>query len=350
MSHPLPQVIKRFFSHYLPTERGLSPNTVLSYRDTFRQLLCYVADNLNKSVDDLSVEEIDESCVLDFLDHVERERGCCPETRNSRLKAIRCLFIFISRQEPDLLVECHQIRSISQKRTAHKPFAYLEEKEMHSVLGAISSASRTGIRDRALFLLLYNTGARVSEIVALKPNDLQLEDSPQVTLMGKGRKERSCPLWPETVSALKAYLNQRKPKEPAIQQLFLNANNRPITRFGIRYVTRKYGSLVKALRQTNKVLNPHCVRHSTAMHLLRAGNDLSMVSYWLGHADLNTTHAYVEIDMEMKRQILDKTDAPQLEEAPRWQKPDLLNWLTALGRNPELCAVAPRKKGKRNEE
>ncbi|MHC4193807.1 MAG: tyrosine-type recombinase/integrase [Planctomycetota bacterium] len=168
MSHPLPQIIKRFFSHYLPAERGLSPNTVSSYRDTLKLLLCYVADDLSKSVDDLVVEDIDEARVLGFLDHVEQERGCCPETRNSRLTAIRRFFVFISRQEPALLVQCHQIRSMTLKRTGHKPVKYLEEKEMQSVFGAIDLTSRTGIRDRALLLLLYNTGARVSEIIALE--------------------------------------------------------------------------------------------------------------------------------------------------------------------------------------
>jgi site-specific recombinase XerD len=347
MSHPLPQIIKRFFSHYLPSERGLSPNTILSYRDTLKQLLCSVADDLGKSVDGLVLEDINETRVLNFLDHVEQERGCCPETRNSRLTAIRRLFFFISRQEPDLLVQCHIIRSISLKRTGHRPFDYLEEKQMQSVFGTIDLTSRTGIRDRAMLLLLYNTGARVSEIVALKLSDLRLDDSPQVTLMGKGRKERSCPLWPETVAVLMAYLNQRKPKDPTAQQLFLNANNVPITRFGIRYITRKYGSLVKQLRENNKALNPHCVRHTTAMHLLRAGNDINMVSYWLGHAHLNTTHAYVEIDMEKKREMLAKADAPSVKKAPPWRKPDLLDWLTALGKNPELCGVQAKKSGKK---
>jgi site-specific recombinase XerD len=319
----------------------------LSYRDTFKQLLCYVADDLGKSVDDLMVEEIDEARVLGFLDHVEQERGCCPETRNSRLTAIRRLFFFISRQEPDLLVECHRIRSISLKRTGQKPFDYLEEKEMQSVFGAIDLTSRTGIRDRALLLLLYNTGARVSEIATLKLNDLRLDNSPQVTLMGKGRKERCCPLWPETVAVLMAYLNQRNPKDPTVQQLFLNANNVPISRFGIRYITRKYGSLVKQLCKNNRALNPHCVRHTTAMHLLRAGNDINMVSYWLGHAHLNTTHAYVEIDMEKKRQMLAKADAPPVKKAPPWRKPALLDWLMALGKNPGLCGVEVRKSGQK---
>lgn len=345
--HPLPQIIMRFFSHYLPLERGLSPNTILSYRDTLKLMLCYVADDLHKSVDDLTIEDIEESRVLGFLNHVEKERACCPETRNSRLTAIRHFFTFISRQEPALLAHCQQIRSISLKRTGHKPFNYLEEKEMQSVFNAIDLTSRTGIRDRALLLLLYNTGARVSEIVGLKLNDLRLDSSPKVTFMGKGKKERSCPLWPETVTVLMAYLNQRQPKNPAVQQFFLNANGAPITRFGIRHITQKYGSLVKSIQENGKTLNPHSIRHTTAMHLLRAGNDLNMVSYWLGHADLNTTHAYVEIDMAMKRKMLEKTDAPRVKKPPPWQKPDVLDWLTKLGDNPELCAVEIEKTGRR---
>jgi integrase/recombinase XerD len=341
MTHIIAKFIKRFFSHYLPVQKGLAANTILAYRDAIKLLLCYAADTLNKSVEELCVEEIGESVVLDFLDHVENTRGCTPRTRNARLAAIRAFFSFIARQEPSLLLHCHSIRTIPLKRTEHKTVDYLEENEMQAMLNAVELNSRTGVRDKALLLLLYNTGARVSEIVQLKVADLRLDSTAQVKLLGKGQKYRSCPLWPETVEALHDYLNLRTAKDPTSQQLFLNANRAPLTRFGVRHIIDKYASKAKSQCPSiaAKDVNPHTIRHTTAMHLLRAGNDLNMVSYWLGHADTNTTHIYVEIDMEMKLQMLQKAGAPAVKKSLPWQKPDILQWLNALAKVPQLCVV-----------
>jgi len=341
MNHLLANYMKRFFSHYLPVQKGLSVNTILAYRDAIKLLLCYAADTLARSVDRLAVQDITEKVVIAFLDHVEQQRKCSPNTRNARLAAIGSLFAFIAREEPALLQQCQRIRAIPLKRTQHQTVDYLEEKEMQAILDAVDSNSRTGIRDRALLLLLYNTGARVSEIVALKRHDLRLDGAGQVHLLGKGKKHRSCPLWPETITALQAYLEQRSPKEPGIEELFLNANGAPITRFGIRYITNKYGAVAQDQCPSikTKTVNPHTIRHTTAMHLLRSGNDINMVSYWLGHADINTTHVYVEIDMEMKQRMLEKAGAPAIKKKERWHKPDILQWLNNLAKNPQLCAV-----------
>jgi integrase/recombinase XerD len=196
MTHILAPIIKRFFSHYLPIQRGLSINTLSAYRDAAKLLLCYSADTLKKSVDELMVEDLTESLVLNFLDHVEKKRGCTACTRNTRLAAIRNLFAFIAREEPVLMVQCQQVRAIASKRTEHRIVDYWEEKELQAVLDSIDINSRTGIRDRALLMVLYNTGARASEIVTLKLDDLRLADTAQVHLLGKGKKHRSCPLWP----------------------------------------------------------------------------------------------------------------------------------------------------------
>ena len=341
MTHPIAALLKRYFSHYLPVQKGLSENTILSYRDAIKLLLCHVADTLSQSVDTLTVELISEEVVLGFLDAVENTRGCTTDTRNARLAAIRSLFGFIAREEPELVLQCQQVRTIPLKRTEHKMVEYLEEKEMQAVFDAVDINSRTGIRDRALLLFLYNTGARVSEVVNMELSDLRLGDAAQVTLHGKSNKERSCPLWPETVTALEAYIKDRRPKDSESKQVFLNANGDPITRFGIRHVTRKYGMQAQKKRPTieAKPLNPHRIRHTTAMHLLRAGNEINMVSYWLGHADLNTTHVYAEIDMEMKRKMLEKTTAPKISKKAPWRRPSVLQWLNQLAREPELCAV-----------
>jgi site-specific recombinase XerD len=335
--------MKRYFSYYLPIQKGLAVNTILAYRDAIKLLLCYAADTLGKTPDELAVEDTNEPLVLSFLDHVEQGRCCSARTRNSRLTAVRSLFAFIAREEPALLEQCQQIRTIPLKRTDHRQVPYLEENEMQAVLDAVDVNSRTGIRDRALLLLLYNTGARVSEIVDLRLPDLLLTSSTaQVRLMGKGRKERSCPLWPETVTAVEALLKLREPKEKNAEQVFLNANGIPITRFGIRYVTRKYGFKAQTQQPSiTKTVNPHVIRHTTAMHLLRAGNEINMISYWLGHAHVDTTHIYTEIDMETKRKMIEKAGAPEVSKASTWRKPGVLKWLDKLTKESVLCAANP---------
>lgn len=341
MTHLLAKYIKRFFSHYLPISKGLADNTILAYRDAVKLLICYAADKLNKSAEDLCIEQINESLVLDYLDYLEEKRGCTPRTRNTRLAAIRALFGFIAREEPSLLLHCQTIRTIPIKRTQHKTVGYLEENEMQALLNSINIDSRNGARDNALLLLLYNTGARVSEIVNLKLSDIRLEGTPQVNLLGKGNKYRDCPLWPETVEALKDYLMRRNAKDPSTQHIFLNANGAPITRFGVRYIINKYTATAqqKCPSITGKTVNPHTIRHTTAMHLLRSGNDINMVSYWLGHVSTNTTHVYVEIDMKMKLKMLQNAKAPDVQKPLPWQNPGVLEWLKALKRSPQLCAV-----------
>lgn len=349
MTHSLANFMKRFFSHYLPVQKGLSANTLAAYRDAIKLLLCYAADTLPKPLDKLAVEDMAEKVVLGFLDYVQEVRSCSARTRNARLAAIHSLFAFIAREQPELLAQCQRIRAIPLKRTEHRTVDYLEEKEIQAILDSVEINSRTAIRDRALLLLLYNTGARVSEVVELKVCDLRLDGTAQVDLLGKGRKHRACPLWPETVGALRAYLKQRTPKQPATEQLFLNANGAPITRFGIRHITAKNAAAAQHRCPSikTKTVSPHTIRHTTAMHLLRSGNDVNMVSYWLGHVDINTTHIYLEIDMEMKRKMIEKADAPAIKNKAAWHKPDVLQWLKALGKAPELCA-ANREKMKDN--
>jgi len=341
MTHIIAKFIKRFFSYYLPVQKGLAANTILAYRDAIKLLLCYASDTLHKNVEELCVEDIDESLVLQFLDHLENTRTCSARTRNARLAAIRALFSFIAREEPSLLLHCQLIRTIPIKRTQHKTVGYLEENEMQALLDTVELNSRTGVRDKALLLLLYNTGARVSEIVGLKEADLRLDGIAQIKLLGKGNKYRSCPLWDETVEALDDYLKQRTAKDPAEKKLFLNANGSPITRFGVRYIILKYAEKAKNKCPSiaAKTVTTHTIRHTTAMHLLRSGNDVNMVSYWLGHADINTTHNYVEIDMEMKRQMLQKIGPPDIKKPLPWQKPNILQWLNSLAKPSQLCVV-----------
>jgi len=343
-THPIANYMNAFFNQYLAVQKGLSFNTIFSYRDAIKLLLCFAADHLKKTVDKLDIEDLDHSLILAFLNYIENERLCSATTRNARLAAIRTLFNFIGREQPSLLEQSHKIRTIPQKRTKHKIIDYLDEDEIQAMLDSVDPNSRTGIRDKALLLMLFNTGARVQEIVDLKIADLRLDSSGQVKLLGKGKKQRACPLWPETVDAINDYLEHRNPKDPNEEHLFLNANGKPITRFGIRYIMRQYAKSAgeKCPSINSKVVSPHTLRHSTAMHLLRSGNDINVVSNWLGHADVNTTHIYVEIDMDIKRKMLQISPAPKTSKrskTKKWQEPDILKWLDNLSRGAKLCGA-----------
>lgn len=331
--HLVARYMEGFFRQYLGALRGVSEKTILSYRDAIKLLLCFAADRLGRAVDELAVEHLDDKVIIAFLDHVEKERHCCVRTRNARLAAISTFFNYAGREEPSLLPQCHAIRTIPHKRDQHKALDYLDDKEIAAVFKSIDPASRTGIRDKALMLFLFNTGARVQECVDVTIDHLRLDSQGQVTLLGKGRKERCCPLWPETVQAITTYLSHRKTRDAHEPHLFLNANGKPITRFGIRYVVQRYAEKAgkKCVSIRNKTVGPHTWRHSTAVHMLQADNDINMVAMWLGHADSNSTHAYAEINMEMKRKMLESCSAPKGKKTRRpWQKPKTIQWLEDL--------------------
>jgi site-specific recombinase XerD len=330
----LSHYIRLFLIQFLPDVRGLSENTILAYRDALKLLLQYCADNLKIKIDQLPCDQIDDEIVRKFLDHLEQHRGCTARTRNARLAALKTFFYYLGYEVPQCLENSQKINAIPQKKTAHKMIDYLDPDELKAIMDSIDAASRrNGIRDQALFLLMHNTGARVQEIVDIKLNDLRLDAASQIKLTGKGKKQRVCPLWEDTIEAVKAYISVRKPKQQDDNHLFLNDRGESITRFGIRYIIKKYTD--KAIKQKpslkQKKVSPHTFRHTTAMHLLQAGNELNVVGLWLGHASLNTTHLYVEINMEMKKEILSKARPPKLKrEVKKWQRPKILEWLDEL--------------------
>ena len=342
MKHSLPAILGAFFYQYLEIERGLSINTVFAHRDTVKLLLKDVAKRLNKSEDDLRIEELDQSRILDFLGHGEKQRGWKVSTRNQRLAAIKTLFRFIAREHPDRMLQAQTIRSIANKKAETKPPESLEGSEMHALFDSIDQSTPLGVRDDALLHIFYSTGARVSEITQVEIEDLQLDESGQVTLLGKGRKPRCTPLLPEAVKALKAYLDIRQLQDPDEPRLFLNARGKPLTRFGIRHILKKHGA--RAAEEcpsiATKNITPHIMRHTAAMHLLRADADLTNVSHWLGHADLSTTNRYVETDMEMKRKMIEKLNPPEAQNRKPWQDPKVLDFLDNLARRPQaLCEL-----------
>jgi len=327
--------VHSFFRDYLTAQRGLSPNTIFSYRDSVKLFLQFVSRRSHKPLDKLRLEDIDANAVLAFLHDLETTRGNGIQTRNCRLSALRAFFRHVAIQEPDALMHCQSICDIPLKRTPHRPVEYLEEAELCAMLDSVDPQARNARRDYALLLFLYNTGARAQEVVDLKLDDLSLQSVYQVQLTGKGGKQRNCPLWPETVAALKEVLQQRPPHGRESASVFLNAKGEPLTRFGLRYIVRKYAA--KAARRCpslkSKKTGPHTIRHATAMALLQATNDITVVKDWLGHADVNTTHGYVEANMEMKRKALQACHAPSAGDDnhhAKWRTPSLLQWLEEL--------------------
>jgi site-specific recombinase XerD len=324
-----------FFCDHLAAQKGLSANTIASYRDSLKLLLQFIAQTITQPVDKLTLEDFDATLIVAFLSDLETTRGNTARTRNNRLAALRAFFRYVAAQEPTLLQRCQRICDIPLKRTEHKTIEYLEDEELRALLDSVDPTSRNALRDYALLLFLYNTGARVQEVVDLTFAGLRLEAPLQVNLIGKGNKERVCPLWPETVAALESYRHRRRQSASEQPVVFLNARGEPITRFGIRYIVQKY---TRKATQTcpslkMKKISPHSMRHTTAMHLLQSGNDITVIKAWLGHADVNTTHAYVEIDMNMKRKALEACQAPRDNNAKRrarWPAPSILLWLDEL--------------------
>jgi len=328
--------IQAFFLNYLLAQRGLSPNTIAAYRDCIKLFLNFAAGLLEKPVDNLAIQDFHNKLVVAFLDDLERSRGNSIRTRNARLAALHALFRYIAGLQPEVMAHCQQICAVPLKKTSQKSIEYLEDDEVRTILNSVDPSSRNALRDYGLLLLLYNTGARAQEIVDLSIDKLRFQKPYQVKLQGKGRKERACPLWSETVQALQNYLERREPSVKECPSLFLNTNGNPITRFGLRYIVRQYADKAgeACISIKTKKISPHTIRHTTAMHLLQAGNDISVIKDWMGHADLNTTHGYMEIDMKMKIKVLEACQPPKTKSPakgqPKWLKPGILKWLDNL--------------------
>jgi integrase/recombinase XerD len=323
-------LVQEFFCQRLIAQRQASRHTVASYRDTFRLLLGFAEKRLKRTPADLALSDIDPPLVLDFLDHVEQTRGNRVRTRNLRLTAIRSFMKFVAGRDPGVLASVQRVLAIPTKRFDRPLVGFLARDEIDAILAAPSIDHWSGRRDRILFATLYNTGARVSEIIGVRRCDLSLTSSPFVQLHGKGRKDRSVPLWRTTATALQQWLSAL-PASPD-QPVFPNRAGCAITRSGVQdrldRAVRTAAAHCPTLR--NRRISPHLVRHSTAMHLLQAEVDLTVIALWLGHESPTTTHMYVEADLKMKQQALDKVPPAHLG-AGRYRPPDkLLAFLEGL--------------------
>jgi integrase/recombinase XerD len=324
----LAPLVQTFFAEHLL--HHASPQTVGAYRDTLRLLFGFLRETTRTEPSALHLANLDAPAILAFLDHLEERRGNAIRSRNARLAALRSFFRFVALREPESLVIATRVLAIPVKRADRRLVGYLTREEINALLAAPDRDERAGRRDHALLLTLYNTGARVSEIVTMRCSQLTLGASTFLHLHGKGRKERTVPLWPRTARVLQAWF--REIGGPPDGLAFPNARGGPLTRDGARYLLSQ-AVRIAALRcptLCGKRVSPHVLRHTTAMHLLQAGVDPSVIALWLGHENVETTHVYVEADLATKERALAKL-APAGQPARRFRADDkLMTFLATL--------------------
>jgi len=331
----LARALRGFFAEYLPEVRGVSPHTVRSYRDALALLLRFIANRKSRSVVKLDLEDFEPDTVLAFLEHLEKDRGNSIATRNVRLAALHAFVRYVAGRYPELMETCQRILAVPFKRGPTPSVEYLEATEVQAILEAPDRRTPNGRRDHVLLLTLFNTGARVQELLDVRPQDLQLERPFLVRLFGKGRKQRICPLWPHTAQVLRVLVDEVGLSPLSSQRLFRNRRGEPLTRFGVRYLMDKYAKLAQPSAPTLrcKRIHPHTFRHSTAVHLLQAGVDLVSISHWLGHASIETTNRYAAVDLDMKRAALARAGPladSQTATVPWRSDATILEWLEAL--------------------
>lgn len=326
--------IKRFLLEYLISIRNLSKNTQISYRDTFRLLLPFVAKKKKTSIDKLLVEDITPEIIKAFLTELETGRNCSPSTRNQRLSAVHAFAKFVGLNSPEHVEWCRLVQTIPFKRAKRTLITYLEKSEMDTLLNTPDRKTEQGRRDYALLLFLYNTGACADETAQLKISDLNIATASKkelatVLIRGKGNKPRRCPLWQQTAFELNTIIAQRIPSE----YMFLNRLKQPLTRFGIHAMVKRYVQQVaKQLPSIKKKkVSPHTIRHTTATHLLQAGVDINTIRAWLGHVSVNTTNIYAEVDLEMKARALACCEIEENNTPIHWKNnKDLMAFLKDL--------------------
>jgi site-specific recombinase XerD len=304
-------LVQDFFCRRLIDQQNASGETIAAYRDAFRLLFGFLQDVRNKTPASLTLADLDAETIAAFLDYLETQRHNSIRTRNARLAAIRAFLKYTAARDPEALPTVQRVLTIPMKRFVRQTLGYLSCEEITAVLKAPDSSTWSGHRDRVLFSLLYNTGARVSEAVALRRSSVTLKPARRVEIEGKGRKQRIVPLWKSTASQLNEWL--KRVDAPPDTPLFPNRFGQPLSRSGVerrlRAAVRTASSLCPTLAA--KRVSPHTLRHTTAMHLLQSGVDITVIAMWLGHESPATTHQYVEASLAMKDQALAK-----LEEVP----------------------------------
>lgn len=323
-------LIQTFFTQHLQQNRRVSPQTVASYRDALKLLLQFVKEQSGTEPSALCVTDLDAPVILSFLDYLEEQRHNSARSRNVRLAAIRTFFRWIALRDPENVGLATRVMAIPQKRTDKKLVQALSRTEMEAILAAPDLTSWQGRRDHALLLTLYNSGARVSEVISMQRGQVNFGATTFLQLHGKGRKERTVPLWTKTSRALQAWF--RELEGTSHQIAFPSTRGKPLSRDGAEYILHQ--AVTRAIEKCESLrgrkISPHTVRHTTGMHLLQSGVDITVIALWLGHESIETTHIYLEADLQTKERALSKL-APAGSEVPRFKaKDDVLAFLATL--------------------
>lgn len=328
------KALTAYFSTYLPLTCGVSPNTCNSYRDAFKLLLLYFQEEKGVPANSIELRMLNRNLVSDFLDWLEAQRKVSVTTRNQRLAAMKAFAHYVQYRNPEYLENCTDIITMRPKKHEKPVIPFLTEDELKALLAQPDPSTRRGLRDLTLLSLLYDSGARVQEITDLQLKDIRLTNPAMVTLTGKGRKARQVPLMKETCTLLDTYIrNFDLNSEPLTAPLFFNKKGEALSRYGITYILKKYVSKAELDGSARKI-SPHGLRHTKAMHLLRAGVNMIYIRDFLGHVDISTTEVYARIDAEMKRKVFEEK-VPNFTPnttMPWEEDKDLLQWLTQFGK------------------
>jgi integrase/recombinase XerD len=326
----LAPVLEAFFTRRLISEKSVSPHTIAAYRDTFRLLLSFAHEQTGKQPAALEFEDLDAPLIATFLDHLEHQRANSPRTRNARLAAIHSMFRYAALRHPEHAALISRVIAVPTKRFERTIVTYLTPDEVDALLAAPNRERWIGRRDHALLTLAIQTGLRVTELTTLRNQDVHLSTGPHIQVVGKGRKHRATPLTSQTVAVLRQWLKERagRPEDP----LFPTSRGRPLSRDAIALLVTNHASTASRTCPTlkNKKVSPHTLRHTTAMNLLHAGVDSTVIALWLGHESVEATQIYLHADMAIKERALARTTPP--DTAPgRYRPPDrLLAFLEAL--------------------
>jgi site-specific recombinase XerD len=325
-----PALVQSFFTQHLTNHKHVSPRTITAYRDTFRLLFAFLEKRTGLSPSDLTITDLDSPTILEFLDHLEADRSNHARSRNARLSAIRSFFRFASVRDAANLAVASRVLAIPNKRSGRPLMTFLSRPEVDAILATTDQSTWMGSRDHALLLTMYNTGARAAEVTTLRCGQVSFGRTTQIRLHGKGRKDRTVPLWPQTARVLRHWFQVLEADDTTLA--FPSARGTTLSADGLDYVlqraVRKAAAACPSL--TNKRVTPHSLRRTTAMHLLQAGVDVAVIALWLGHESIETTHGYIEADLEIKQRALDKL-TPASGKVSRFKPNDsLMRFLTAL--------------------
>lgn len=302
---PIAPLITNFLREHMPRERGCSPHTCETYAHAFKLLFGFASKRLGIKPSQICIEQIDAALILDFLAHIEVQRGNCAATRNGRLAAVKAFIRYVEFRVPSALEQARQIHAIPSKRHDQALVRHLTIDEVRAILNAPDTTTRLGIRDRAMLHLCFAGALRVSELVGLPLANVSLERTPSIRVLGKGRRERCLPLWKETAVDLRAWMAVRG--APPVPELFVNAEGAAMTRAGFEYILDKHVCSVRKScpSLSGRSVSPHQLRHSCALTMLQATRDIRKVALWLGHADIRTTEIYLRVDPSEKLEAVE---------------------------------------------